>query len=247
MLITIIIFVVVLSLMVFVHELGHFTMARKFKVRVDEFGLGLPPRMLGLRWNKQERLEKIAEKEEITVSGSETESVITDKIQEVDQLVETKKREWIWGNKKNSGEGGGTIYSLNWIPVGGFVTMVGENGGNANNPESFSSKKIWQRAVILVAGVTMNMILCMILLSLGFFIGMPQVVGPETKGNVTETKIQVLEVVKDLPAAQSGIQAGDALVSIDNQSFKSIDDLRSYFAVRKDQSVAIKIKRNNEE
>ncbi len=247
MLITIIIFVVVLSLMVFVHELGHFTMARKFKVRVDEFGLGLPPRMLGLRWNKQERLEKIAEKEEITVSVSETESVITDKIQEVDQLVETKKREWIWGNKKNSGEGGGTIYSLNWIPVGGFVTMVGENGGNANNPESFSSKKIWQRAVILVAGVTMNMILCMILLSLGFFIGMPQVVGPETKGNVTETKIQVLEVVKDLPAAQSGIQAGDALVSIDNQSFKSIDDLRSYFAVRKDQSVAIKIKRNNEE
>lgn len=252
MLITIVVFTVVLSLMVFVHELGHFAMARKFKVRVDEFGLGLPPRIFGLRRNKEKRREKILKKEEIAVNISETDfavkETVTDRIQEADQIIETEKREWVWGNKEKPVEGeSGTIYSLNWIPIGGFVKLKGENGEKADQQDSFGSKKIWQRAIILVAGVAMNMLLSAVLLSFCYFIGLPQILGPETKGEIMETKIQVLEVVKDLPAEAAGIKAGDALVSVDNRFFGKIDDLKSYFSTKKGQSVVVKIRRNREE
>jgi len=71
MIITLIIFLAVLSLLVFVHELGHFWTARRFGVRVDEFGFGIPPRIFGLRLLRRKGLEKIIKSEEIDVKISE--------------------------------------------------------------------------------------------------------------------------------------------------------------------------------
>ncbi len=93
------IFVVILSLVLLItlHELGHFLFAKKFDVKVHEFGIGIPPRVIG---------KKIGE----------------------------------------------TIYSLNLLPLGGFVRMLGEDE-KVKEERSFSEKPIWQRAIILVAGV----------------------------------------------------------------------------------------------
>src|SRR3989344_2009825 len=101
MLITILIFIVVLGLLVFVHELGHFLVARRFGVRVDEFGFGFPPRLFGIRR-------------------------------------------------------GETLYSINLIPLGGFVRIKGEVGESPTDTDSFAHKKAWQRSSILAAGVAMN-------------------------------------------------------------------------------------------
>lgn len=93
----IVIFIISLVLLITLHELGHFLFAKKFDVKVHEFGIGIPPRIIG---------KKIGE----------------------------------------------TIYSINALPLGGFVRMLGEDE-QVEDERSFSQKPIWQRAIILVAGV----------------------------------------------------------------------------------------------
>src|SRR5258706_8305137 len=104
----IVIFVLMLSVLVLIHELGHFLVAKFFKMRVEEFGIGLPPRA---------------------------------------KTLFTKR---------------GTIFSLNWLPLGGFVKLFGEDmddPAQASSPEAFFNKPIWQRAGVLTAGVVMNFLL----------------------------------------------------------------------------------------
>ncbi len=102
---TIIIFLVVLTLLVLVHEFGHFITARKVGMRVYEFGMGFPPRLFG---------------------------IYRDPV--------TKRFKIVWGKGKSnlSGTGGGderveafpaTLYSVNWLPIGGFVKLFGEDDG----------------------------------------------------------------------------------------------------------------------
>ena len=114
---TLITFIIVLGLLVFVHELGHFVMARILGVRVKEFGFGFPPRL--------------------------------------------------WGMKR-----GGTTYSINWIPLGGFVRLHGEDG-EEHDPGSFVAQHAWKRFLILIAGVSMNVVLAAAVFAIGFATGLP--------------------------------------------------------------------------
>jgi len=209
MLITILIFVLVLSLLVFVHEMGHFLTARRFGVKAEEFGMGLPPRGVG---------------------------------------VQKYQGKWriVWGKREIQPDEP-IVYSFNWIPVGGFVKIKGENGEAAADNDSFGHKKIWQRTVILAAGVTMNVILCILLLSAGFMIGMPTSVNNNHGGEfISAPKVEITEVLPDYPAAAADIKVGDVIVSIDNQAIKSGDELKAYLAARENQSVAVKIQRGNQ-
>jgi len=72
----------------------------------------------------------------------------------------------IWAKKGKDG----VTYSFNLLPLGGFVKIKGEDGENKNDPDSFSNKKIWQRLLVVIAGVVMNILLCAVLLSVGFLI-----------------------------------------------------------------------------
>ncbi len=107
--------IIILSLVILItlHELGHFIFARRYGVKVEEFGIGIPPR--------------------------------------------------VWGKKI-----GETIYSLNLIPLGGFVRMLGEEE-RSETKNSFSEKPIWQRAVIIIAGVVSFWILAILIFSVVFF------------------------------------------------------------------------------
>lgn len=192
MFLTIIIFFLILGLLVFVHEFGHFMTAKKFGVRVDEFGFGLPPRLFG---------KKIKE----------------------------------------------TIYSLNWIPLGGFVKIKGEQGESKEDPDSFAHKKIWQRGVILSSGVVMNYLLAMVLVSLGFIIGFPQSL-PEEKNEKVEVKnrqIQIVSVLPNSPAEKQEIKMGDFILSLDGKTFKEIESLQKYIDQKVSHPVKVKIKRGS--
>lgn len=193
MIITTIIFIIVLSLLVFIHELGHFISAKRAGVRVEEFGFGFPPRLAGIRK-------------------------------------------------------GDTIYSINWIPLGGFVKIKGETGENAKDEDSFANKKPWQRAIILSAGVIMNILLAWFLLSVGYAIGLPQVIGDSSPyARITDRKTQVIAIVEDSPAAAAGIEIGDTILAVDGKLFVDIDEFREYTGAREGMMFRMTVEHDGEE
>lgn len=185
MILTIIIFFVVLGILVFVHELGHFYSARKLGVGVEEFGFGFPPRVFGI--------------------------------------------------KKN-----GVVYSLNLIPIGGFVKIKGESGDNEEDSDSFINAPIWKRVVILFAGVFMNFILAFVLISIGFGIGIPSSLsGSYSDAKVKDQKIQVIGVYPGSPAEKSGIKLGDYIVSLDDKIFLKSEDLTNYIEQNQEKEIRV--------
>src|SRR3990172_12881734 len=107
---SILVFILILSILVLIHEFGHFFMAKRNGIGVEEFGIGLPPRA--------------------------------------------------WGKKI-----GETIYSVNWLPFGGFVRLVGEDATDLKRDakNSFYVKNLTQRTIVVVAGVVANLILAVVI------------------------------------------------------------------------------------
>ena len=194
MLLTALLFIIVLSLLVFVHELGHFLMARKMGMRVDEFGFGFPPRL--------------------------------------------------WGIKR-----GGTIYSINWIPLGGFVKIKGESGEDRTDADSFASKPAWQRFFVLVAGVTMNWLLAASLLSGTYMVGAPSVTDGELPAGarVRDPVVRVMSVLPESPAYRAGIVSGDAVLSVNGQAFQEAELARQFITERSGEGVILVLQRENKE
>lgn len=194
MLLTIAVFIILLGLLVFVHELGHFLAARFFGIKVDEFGFGFPPRILG--WQKSPK---------------------------------------------------STIYSLNWIPLGGFVKIKGEQGEGQEDIDSFASKPAWQRFVVLVAGVVMNIILCAVLLIIGFQVGVPTMINEYTGGIQREVKLQVADVLPGSPAAIAGIKAGDVLLTLAGRQMRTPQEVQYFIEPRDHISLDVIVKRGQKE
>ena len=158
MIVTILLFVAVLGFLVVMHELGHFAVAKLAKVRVLEFGVGIPPR--------------------------------------------------VWGFTR-----GGTTYSLNLLPIGGFVRMLGEDA--PSSPDSFAAKPAWQRLAILAAGPAMNALLPVALLTAVFML--PQ--------SVPVTDVAITEVASGSPAEAAGVRAGDLAREADGRRVRTSGDL----------------------
>lgn len=154
--------------------------------------------------------------------------------------------QFVWGNKELEEEGD-TLYSLNWIPLGGFVKIKGEEGSFAGDQDSFANKKAWQRFIVLSAGVFMNVILAGVLLSIGFMIGLPQSLENVGYGaKITNGKIEIMSVVNKAPAEVAGLKSGDAIVSVDGQEILRVTDLQTYFDGKENNKVVLKIKRGEE-
>jgi regulator of sigma E protease len=170
-------FFIILAVLILIHEFGHFTMAKIMGVRVDEFGLGFPPRL------------------------------------------KTWRRD-------------GTMYSLNAIPLGGFVKMLGENGEDSE-PDSFGAKPPWQRLVILAAGPTMNLTLAVVVLFVVFVSGSPKSV------NV------VTGVTLHSPAQRAGLKVGDRVVALDNTRVRYLEDLQTLTQQHEGQLVSLSIRRGS--
>ncbi len=191
---TIILFIIILALLILTHEIGHFVTAKWAKIRVDEFGLGLPPR--------------------------------------------------IWGIKK-----GETIYSINWLPLGGFVKIFGENPDEESLTGSDSSRSLvnrpkWVQAIVLVAGVTLNLVLAWILISINLGLGMPAGLDNLPQGlNIKNESLTIVNVLKDSPADQAGLIVGDQLLSLAGPSEKidqlSVDMVRDFTSRFPNQPIQI--------
>ena len=211
---TIIIFGLIIGLLIFVHELGHFLVARRNGIKADEFGFGFPPRALGIFYNES-----------------------------------TKKWELVWGGRHI--ESANTVYSLNWLPLGGFVKIKGEDGGSAEEPDSFGAKTAWTRIKVLLAGVTMNFLLAWFVLTLALIIGTPQAVDRE-KGNYQDIKIQISQVLEDTPAQAMGLKIGDEVLrcigeaQVCQYGFTSSAAVQEYIAAHKGAEIVLEVRRGKE-
>lgn len=175
-----ILIVPILAVLVIVHEFGHFLTARYFGVKVEEFGVGLPPRIIGREWK-------------------------------------------------------GTLWSLNWIPLGGFARMKDENtAGEAQ--DSFQVKPAYARAIILLGGIIFNFIFAGILFAVSF-----AGFGVSSPGQaVIET------VAPNTPAQMAGWQPGDTITSIDGKAIQKYDDVGPSLNAALDRSIPVVIQRNGQ-
>lgn len=115
-----------------------------------------------------------------------------------------------------------TDFTLNAIPFGGFVKIFGENPEeeSISGPESarsFVNKPRWIQALVLVAGVSFNIIFAWILISLGFMSGLPTPVDYGGPGVVENPKVVITTVSADSPAHMSGLKSGDAIKSVSSR------------------------------
>ncbi len=169
----------ILAILIFLHELGHFVMARRAGVRVEEFGFGLPPR--------------------------------------------------IWGVKR-----GDTIYSINALPIGGFVRVLGEDG-KSSATDSMQSKTAGQRASFLAAGSIMNFLTAFVIVAiLVVFQGRP------------EENVYVVEVMEDTPAAEAGWQAGDQFVRIAGEDVERMNDILDLTVEHAGEPMEVVVERNGQ-
>ena len=211
MIVTILIFLAVLSILVFVHELGHFLVAKRSGMKVHEFGFGFPPRAFGI------------------------------------QKVEGKWR-FVWGHKDTKTDD--TVYSVNWIPLGGFVKIMGEDNDTAKDPQSFVNKPFWNRFATLIAGVVMNFLLAGILLGIGYMVGLPAAVESldqvPASARFIDRSVAIIAVQDGSPAQQAGLQESDIVQSINGQQFEAVEDLQNYVKERKGEKLEFIVQRVNE-
>lgn len=110
-------------------------------------------------------------------------------------------------------EKGGTAYTLNWLPFGGFVKIKGEDGDEGGS-DSFGSRPRIQQAFVLVAGIAMNLLLAWVLISSTLVMGVPRALSEEQLTQVSDARLVVSRLLPDSPAAQAGVQAGDTIVEV---------------------------------
>ena len=166
-----------LTLIVIAHELGHFAAARALGIRVLEFAVGFPPRLLRRR-------------------------------------------------------SGGTNFTLNLFPVGGYVRMLGENAESAGAaPDSFNAQPVWGRLLVLAAGPLAN-----VLAGFGFLLLAALLFAP--------VGTRVTAVDAGSPAGQSGIETGDRILALDGRGDILPAELSSVVADRSGQRLELVLERS---
>lgn len=184
MILSVIIFILTLLVLVVIHELGHFLVAKKFGIKVEEFGFGIPPR--------------------------------------------------IWGKKI-----GETLFSLNALPLGGFVRLLGEDSTDKSilkDPRSFAAQKPWKRILVVVAGVVMNLVLAWIIFYSVIIYQNFRIIYPTAEPGAFVGYLQ-----DNFPAKEAGIKPGDKVSRVDGKEVKSIDEARNLIKAKNGQSVTLTI------
>ena len=210
----------ILMLLIVAHEAGHFIAARRNGVEVEEFGIGFPPRAIAwvknpeyIKWQAARKKLKDAAKSSNTKSAKAASST-AELGKKPKKWLRLPKSEW---NKKQKT----LIFSLNWLPIGGFCSMKGESDSD-KRPHSFGAASFWSKTKILFAGVAMNWLVAFIILTVLSLTGMPQFMDNQftMPGDtvISAATITVKDVVEGSPAAAAGFQAGDQISYADDNS-----------------------------
>lgn len=200
-LIGVIIGVIVLTILVVVHELGHALVAKKHGVVVEEFGIGFPPKA----WSKK---------------------------------------------VPNSILGKNVEYSINWLPLGGFVKLQGEHDA-ARQKGDYGAATFWQKTQILLAGVVMNWLTAATLLSILAAVGIPNILQNQfyvpSDAQIISQPVELVAVTAGLPAEKAGLQQGDKILRFNGAPLENAKALSELTKQSSGKTVEIIYSRNNVE
>ncbi|MCB0214658.1 MAG: site-2 protease family protein, partial [Anaerolineae bacterium] len=278
-------FIIILSILIFVHELGHFVVAKRSGITVEEFAIGFPPRavkawqdegkitldgkeyVIGRKVNVSRHIQPgVQVYAETTVDDKGRPAVTRLNLVEIDvrgpkrtegseaKLFNMLSRDT--SKIQNSGDipvstvdaiEKPTEYSINWIPLGGYVRMVGEEDPTA--PGSFASKSKRVRFAVLVAGSLMNLVTAVFFFTLTSMSGVPEpVTGTNAMGEETPiAQTVVTEVVEGTPAESAGLEAGDIVLGADTIEFNHVGDLIYYVNENKGNEITLRVQRGEKE
>ena len=171
--------ILVFGAMIFFHELGHFAFAKIFKVAINEFSIGMGPKLVSKKFKD------------------------------------------------------GVIYSIRLFPIGGYVSMAGEDD-ESDDPNAYNKKPAWQRFIIVIAGATMNILIAVIIVFL----------------LTVTTPRYGTTVVYDVPdefSLSSGLMAGDEIIKVGNTTVKTLDELSYEIMYNGYEPIDLTIIRNGNE
>lgn len=216
---------VVLMILVILHEFGHFIAARRNGVNVLEFGIGFPPRAIA--WIKDEKTGKW-------------------KRFPRKDWPKDKATKVVYSNGDKTIAQKGMVFSINWLPIGGFCQMDGESAADERKG-TFGAASFWKKTKILFAGVTMNWLAAIVILTILAWAGMPDFLdGQFTVAEDTRVEwvpVQIKEVESDSPASKAGLQAGDYILSVDDVGMKYASEITDYDAKHAGETVVFKVVR----
>ena len=254
----------VLMLLVILHEFGHFVAARRNGVRVLEFGIGFYPRAVAWvkdpathKWRRLKRSEWVKPGMAKAVGfdgaeeGANVEGKSADKRGGGDKsLGRSHKNTKLTVKSKPKLVEDGMIFSLNWLPIGGFCQMDGENASD-ERPGTFGAASFWAKTKILFAGVAMNWLAAFVILTVLAWTGMPDFVDNQfTVESDTRTDagtVTVARVVDDSPAAKAGILAGDQIVAVNGETVTRASEVVAENEAHAGGEVQYKLYRRGEE
>ena len=174
------------SVIIFVHELGHFLVAKACGVRVNEFAMGMGPKLIS------------------------------------------------WGKKD-------TTYSIRLLPFGGFCAMEGEDE-DSEDPQAFNNKKVWQRILVVVAGVTMNFLLAFAVLLVALGVCTP----PTQSGDVLYGTTTIAQLPEEASSYQTGLRAGDTVLNINGRPVATTQDMFMFLQSDEDGVMDMTVRRDGE-
>jgi regulator of sigma E protease len=254
-LITIGVVVLVLSVLVFVHELGHFIAAKRTGVVVEEFAFGYPPRVWKF-WQEPGEIVldgkrmQVGPKTEVSrkiETGSRViyETETTDEGEAVVTRIQPAPEDMPDGEvaRRYDRQAGvvqklrrGTEYAINLIPFGGYVRMLGEEDPSAAG--SFASKSKRVRILVLAAGAAMTLVLAVLVFAAAFALGAPQVVATEN--------VLITGVAAGSPAEEAGLRVGDIIVAVNGAPVASPDALVERIDGLRGDDAVLEVKRGTE-
>ena len=240
---SIISFILILLPLVILHEFGHYFSAKFFKIKVLEFGFGFPPKLFSI-WSSKKLIyfEKSIDNLESLLNtkifistefkngkefikeiyldrkssfASDNESYEVNINEVHDNYIQVKEMQW----------------SFNLLPLGGFVRPFGED--DSSHPDSFYVKNAFQRFVVLVSGVAINLLLPFVIF---FFTSL--LISEEIKSDLI-----IIDVSKESPAFNSGLKAGDKVVGINDDKIYNMNDLQRVLTSNLGKSIEITVDR----
>lgn len=143
-----------------------------------------------------------------------------------------------WSRKLKNG----VVFSLNWLPLGGFVKLQGEHD-SASKKGDYGAATYWQKTKILFAGVVVNWLVAVFLITILALVGLPKII-PNQFSIPSDTQQQaglvtLSSLVNNYPAANSGLKSGDKISSVNNQPIKTVTQFITYTKANRGKTVSI--------
>ncbi|MFG0330792.1 MAG: site-2 protease family protein [Phycisphaerales bacterium] len=209
------------GLVILVHELGHFLVAKWVGVKVEQFAIGFGTAAISYRKGLGVRAGSTEREYQARIAAGEPESKFSE-----------------------------TEYRLNWFPLGGYVKMLGQDdmdpAAASDDPRSFTQKPVWARMAVISAGVIMNLIFAIVLFVICFMVGVEMlapVVGSVKPGSSAATVLPSNAPDIDRP----GLRPGDEILSVNGEPVRSFQDVQMAAAMaRAGRSAQLTVQRDGQ-